>query len=112
MDPAVSVIVPAHRVTAYIAATLDSVLAQTRPDFEIVVVNDGCPDTAGLERVLESYRDRIVYRRQAAGGPSAARNAGIATARGATSRSSMATTCGSRPSSTSCSRTSRPIRPW
>jgi len=83
MDPAVSVIVPAHRVTAYIAATLDSVLAQTRPDFEIVVVNDGCPDTAGLERVLESYRDRIVYRRQAAGGPSAARNAGIATARGA-----------------------------
>jgi glycosyltransferase involved in cell wall biosynthesis len=82
MTPAVSVIVPAHRVTAYIAQTLDSVLAQTRRDFEIVVVNDGCPDTLNLERVLAPYRERIVYQRQAWGGPSTARNAAIALARG------------------------------
>ena len=80
--PTVSVIVPAYRVTAYIAETLDSVLAQTRRDFEIVVVNDGCPDTGNLERALAPYRDRIVYLTQDNAGPSRARNTGIAAARG------------------------------
>jgi glycosyltransferase involved in cell wall biosynthesis len=79
--PAVSVIVPAHRVTAYIADALDSVLAQTRQDFEIVLVNDGCPDSVNLERRLAPYQSRLVYRRQAPAGPGAARNTGIAAAR-------------------------------
>ena len=80
--PSVSVIVPAYRVTAFIAETLESVLAQTRRDFEIVVVNDGCPDTADLERALVPYRDRIVYVAQENAGPSKARNTGIAAAQG------------------------------
>jgi glycosyltransferase involved in cell wall biosynthesis len=80
--PTVSVIVPAYRVTAFIAETLDSVLAQTRRDFEIVVVNDGCPDTVNLEQALAPYRDRIVYLAQDNAGPSKARNTGIAAARG------------------------------
>lgn len=80
--PTVSVIVPAYRVTPFIAETLDSVLAQTRRDFEIVVVNDGCPDTVNLERALAPYRDRIVYLTQDNAGPSNARNTGIAAARG------------------------------
>lgn len=80
--PTVSVIVPAYRVTAFIAETLDSVLAQTRRDFEIVVVNDGCPDTANLERALAPYRDRVVYLSQDNAGPSKARNTGIAAAQG------------------------------
>jgi len=80
--PLVSVVIPAYRVAQYIAAALDSVLAQTLQDFEIVVVNDGSPDTEELEKVLAPYRDRIVYLRQQNQGPGGARNTGIRTARG------------------------------
>lgn len=80
--PTVSVIVPAYGVASYIATTIDSVLAQTRQDFEIVVVNDGSPDTTALRRALEPYRDRIRYLEQPRGGPSKARNTAIAAAGG------------------------------
>ena len=80
---AVSVVIPAYRVTAYIAEAIDSVLAQTFRDFEIIVVNDGCPDSAALEQALQPYLDKIVYLKLAVNaGPSAARNAGIRAARG------------------------------
>jgi hypothetical protein len=72
----------AYRVTEYIREALESVLAQTFRNFEIIVVNDGCPDTPNLERVLEPYRGRIVYLRQENAGPSSARNAAIRVARG------------------------------
>jgi glycosyltransferase involved in cell wall biosynthesis len=76
--PQVSVIVPAYRVTAYIKEAVDSVLAQTFEDFEIIVVNDGCPDTEALERVLEPYRSRISYLKLEKNvGLASARNAGI-----------------------------------
>lgn len=81
-SPRVSVIVPAYRATEYIAETLDSVFAQTYGDFEVVVVNDGCPDTVALERVLEPYLPRLVYRKQENRGLSGARNTGIGAARG------------------------------
>jgi glycosyltransferase involved in cell wall biosynthesis len=80
--PLISVILPVYRVTSYIAETLDSVLAQTCQDFEIILVNDGCPDTANLEAALTPYMSAIRYIKQANGGPSAARNTGIAAARG------------------------------
>ena len=79
--PAVSVIMPAYRSAAYIAAALDSVFAQTFQDFEIVVVNDGSPDTEELERVLTPYRERIIYLKQENRGVSAARNTAIRAAR-------------------------------
>lgn len=72
--PLVSVLMPAYKVTAYIAEALDSVFAQTFQDFEVVVVNDGCPDTPALERALEPYRSRIIYVRQQNQGLGAARN--------------------------------------
>lgn len=75
--PLVSVIVPAYKVTPYIPETLDSVLAQTFQDFEIVVVNDGSPDTEALEKALEPYRSRIIYVRQNNQGLSCARNTAI-----------------------------------
>lgn len=83
MDPAVSVVIPAYRVTAYIAETVDSVLVQTFRDFEIVVVNDGCPDTANLEMVLAPYvaENRIRYIKQENRGLSGARNTGIRASR-------------------------------
>lgn len=78
----VSVIIPAYRVTQTIAGTLDSVLAQTLTDYEIIVVNDGSPDTARLKQVLLPYMARITYFEQENQGLSGARNTGIRAARG------------------------------
>ncbi|HEX4231974.1 MAG TPA: glycosyltransferase family A protein [Bryobacteraceae bacterium] len=75
--PAVSIVVPAYRVTEYIAETLDSIYRQTFSDYEVIVVNDGCPDTAALEQVLARYEGRFVYRKKPNGGLSSARNAGL-----------------------------------
>lgn len=80
-SPAVSVLIAAYNVTPYIRETLDSVLAQTFQDFEIVLVNDGCPDTVNLEAAIEPYRGRIIYIKQPNGGPAAARNTAIQAAR-------------------------------
>ena len=80
--PAVSVIIPAYNVAPFIGEALDSVMAQTFTDFETIVINDGSPDTKELERVLEPYREGIVYLKQENGGAGAARNAGLRAARG------------------------------
>jgi glycosyltransferase involved in cell wall biosynthesis len=79
--PAVSVIIPAYQTAAYIAQTLDSVLAQTFRDYEIILVNDGSPDTPELERVLQPYMKDIVYIKQPNGGLAQARNSGIRASR-------------------------------
>jgi glycosyltransferase involved in cell wall biosynthesis len=78
--PHVAAIVPAWNAAAFISRAIDSVLAQTLSDFELVVVNDGSPDTATLRAVLAAYstEPRIKYVEQDNGGPSAARNAGVA----------------------------------
>lgn len=75
--PLVSVIVPAYNASLYITDTLSSVFAQTCTDFEVILVNDGSPDTEQLEWAIQSFRDRIVYLTQDNRGPSAARNLGI-----------------------------------
>jgi glycosyltransferase involved in cell wall biosynthesis len=80
--PDVSVIIPAYNTAAYIATAVASVLAQTYTSHETIVVNDGSSDPEAMERALAPYRDRIVYIVQENGGISAARNAGIAAARG------------------------------
>lgn len=74
---------PAFRAAKYIGEAIDSVLAQTFSDHEIIVINDVSPDTDELEKVLENYRGRVVYlKREKNGGPGAARNTGILAARG------------------------------
>jgi glycosyltransferase involved in cell wall biosynthesis len=78
----VSVIIPAYNVAPYIAETLKSVFAQTKPAFEVIVVNDGSPDTESLEEELEPFRDRIRYLKQENRGLSGARNTGIRAAKG------------------------------
>src|SRR5947209_14193557 len=81
--PDVSVVIPAYAVAAYIVEAIDSVMVQaSKLAVEIIVVNDGSPDTQALEKVLEPYRDRIVYVKQENGGVSSARNAGIRAAHG------------------------------
>lgn len=81
-SPLVSVIVPAYLGAPYIAGTLDSVLAQSFTGYEIIVVNDGSPDTKDLDRVLDPYRGRIRYIVQDNRGQAGARNTGIRESRG------------------------------
>lgn len=81
-SPLVSVIIPAYQIAPYVAETLDSVFAQSLGDFEVIVVNDGSPDTGELELALAPYLDRICYIRQQNAGAGAARNRGVREARG------------------------------
>jgi glycosyltransferase involved in cell wall biosynthesis len=80
--PKVSVIIPAYNIAGYIAETLDSALAQSFADYEIIVINDGSPDTVEFEKVLEPYLDQIVYLKVENIGAGAARNVGIEHSRG------------------------------
>lgn len=74
--------IPAYRAAAFIRGAVESVLRQTYRDHEILVVNDGSPDTPELEGQLRPFRERITYLRKEHGGPAAARNGGIRHARG------------------------------
>jgi glycosyltransferase involved in cell wall biosynthesis len=78
----VSVVIPAYNSASFISETIESVLSQTYKDYEIIVVNDGSPDTENLEKVLAAYKQKIVYLKQENRGPSAARNSGIRIAKG------------------------------
>lgn len=80
--PKVSVIIPAYKTASFIDETLHSVFSQTFRNFEVIVINDGAPDTAELEVALQPYMSRIRYIKQENRGLSGARNAGIRLARG------------------------------
>jgi glycosyltransferase involved in cell wall biosynthesis len=78
--PKVSVIIPAHNAERYIRDSLDSVLAQSYSDLEVIVVDDGSTD--GTRDAVLAVKGPIRCLTQVNAGPSAARNAGIAAARG------------------------------
>jgi glycosyltransferase involved in cell wall biosynthesis len=80
--PLISVIIPAFNAANFIAETIDSVFRQTFQDFEVVVVNDGSPDTRELESALQPFFSRIVYLAQSNSGTASARNTGIRESRG------------------------------
>jgi hypothetical protein len=80
--PEVSVIIPAYNVAPLIKEAVESVLAQTFDNYEIIIVNDGSPDTTALEEALHPYREKITYIKQENRGAGAARNAGLRLARG------------------------------
>lgn len=76
-----SVVVPAYQAEATVGATISSLLWQTYPDFEVIVVDDGSSDaTAAVVSAPEDPRVRLI--RQDNAGPGAARNRGMADARG------------------------------
>jgi len=80
--PTVSVIIPTRNRAALLARSIDSVLAQTFADFELIVVNDASTDaTRALLAGIADPRLRVVHREHNKGA-AAARNAGIAIARG------------------------------
>lgn len=80
----VSVIVPVYNTERYLAQCLESILAQTLADIEILVVDDCSPDgSARIIRHYEQQDDRLVYIRHESNlGLGGARNTGIAAARG------------------------------
>jgi glycosyltransferase involved in cell wall biosynthesis len=80
--PFVSVVIPAYNCAQYIAQAVQSVLDQSFASYEIIIVNDGSPDTEALEAALASFRSRIVYVKQSSKGPAGARNTGILRAQG------------------------------
>ena len=82
-NPKVSFIVPVYNTQEFLPRCLDSLLGQTYPDIEIIVVNDGSPD--GSAAIIAEYarkdsRVRVVEKPN--GGLSSARNAGMDVARG------------------------------
>lgn len=79
-DRTVSVIIPLHNNDAYVTGAIESVLAQTRPAQEIIVVDDGSTDRSA-ERV-QGFGERVRYRYQTNQGAAAARNTGVRLARG------------------------------
>ena len=76
----VSVVIPAHNAEKYLRETIDSVIAQTYKNLEIIVVDDGSTDRT--QNILAEYGDKIRVVRQSNKGSAAARNAGVAVARG------------------------------
>ena len=80
--PACSVVIPAYNSEDTVGETLDSVLAQTMSDFELIVVDDGSSDgTPGRIAIAAESDPRVRLITQENGGTAAARNAGIAAAR-------------------------------
>lgn len=74
----ISVIVPVYKVEAFLRRCVDSILAQTYADFELILVDDGSPDNSGAiceEYAAKDSRIHVLHRPN--GGLSAARNTGI-----------------------------------
>ena len=73
--PKISIIIPAYNAEAFISSTIDSFLAQTYPNFELTVVDDGSLDST--ESILNAYTaqdERIKILRTSNVGPANARN--------------------------------------
>jgi glycosyltransferase involved in cell wall biosynthesis len=77
INPKVSIIIPVYNGSNYLKDAIDSALAQTYKNIEIIVINDGSTDKGKTESIALSYGDRITYLIKENGGVSAALNAGI-----------------------------------
>lgn len=83
MTPKISVIVPVYKVEKYLPKCIDSILAQTFTDFELLLIDDGSPDNSGAicdEYAKKDSRIRVFHKEN--GGVSSARNLGLDEAKG------------------------------
>lgn len=76
----ITVLIPAYNAAAYLGEALDSLLRQTRPPDEILIVDDGSSDAT--PEIARSYGGRVTLLQQNRRGPGAARNLGMRTAKG------------------------------
>lgn len=76
-NPKVSIIIPAFNASNYLADAIDSALAQSYNNIEVIVVNDGSNDDNATEKIALSYGNRIRYFKKTNGGVSSALNYGI-----------------------------------
>lgn len=82
-NPKISVIVPVYNAEKYLHRCIDSILAQTFADFELLLIDDGSTDKSG--EICDEYADkdaRIRVFHKANGGVSSARNVGLDNALG------------------------------
>ena len=81
--PLISIVVPVYKVEAYLEDCINSILAQTYRNFELLLVDDGSPD--GCPAICDAYMQRYPFVKvvhKTNGGISSARNAGIEAAKG------------------------------
>ena len=84
MNPKISVIVPVYNVEKYLCSCIDSILAQTFTDFELLLIDDGSRDKSG--EICDEYANkdcRVKVFHKENGGVSSARNLGIDESKGA-----------------------------
>ena len=78
----VSIVIPVFNGANYLAQAIDSALAQTYPNCEVIVVNDGSEDGGQTEHIAHGYGSRIRYFSQANGGVATALNHGLSVMQG------------------------------
>ncbi len=81
-NPKVSIVIPVYNGSKYVSEAIDSALAQTYENLEIIVVNDGSRDNGETRRIALSYGDSIRYFEKENGGVSSALNLAIKEMRG------------------------------
>lgn len=76
-NPLVSIVIPVYNGSNYMCEAIDSALAQTYENCEVIVVNDGSTDDGKTEDIARSYGNRIRYYHKENGGVATAMNLGI-----------------------------------
>ncbi len=79
-NPLVSIIIPVYNGSKYVREAIDSALAQTYKNIEVILVNDGSTDDT--EKIVKSYGDKVRYFKKKNGGVATALNTGIKNAKG------------------------------
>lgn len=75
--PLASIIIPVYNGANYVQEAIDSALAQTYKNIEIIVINDGSNDNGATDQIIKSYGKKVIYYKKENGGVSTALNLGI-----------------------------------
>ena len=76
-NPKVSIVIPVYNGSNFLHEAIDSALAQTYNNIEVIVINDGSNDKGATEKIAKSYGNKISYYKKENGGVATALNLGI-----------------------------------